>query len=242
MGAGQVGLVAAFLAGLVSFLSPCVLPLYPAYISFMTGMSVAELTDEDRHVGRVIVPVALFVAGFTFVFVALGASASALGSVLSANRQLLTRVAGGVIVVMGVLLLDVLPLRLPQLGSIDSRTFARYGRWAALALGIAFPFALGACAGPVYGAILTLAIDARSVGTGALLLFVYSLGLAVPFVVTSLLLERMTVALKWFSRHAKTVNRIAGVILVCMGVAMLFGVFDRLALVLRGLPIIGGIG
>lgn len=239
----QISFATAFAAGLVSFLSPCVLPLIPAYISFMTGMSLAELTSPDRRVTKLLGPVLLFVAGFTVVFVALGAGASVLGSLVNANRLLLTRGAGVVMFLLGVVLLDIVPL--PFLhggGGVQAAAFRRFGSLAALALGLAFPFALGPCAGPIYGAILTLAVDSRSVGVGSLLLLVYSLGLALPFVATALLLDRLGGALRWLSRHAKLVNRIAGVVLVIMGLAMMTGLIDKVGVWLRALPIIGSIG
>lgn len=239
----QVSMIAAFGAGVVSFLSPCVLPLLPAYISFVTGMSLGELTGEDRRATRVLGPVLLFVLGFTLVFVALGASASVLGALLSANRELLSRAAGVVIAIFGVVLLDVVPL--PWLhggGGLNASGFRRFGPWAAVALGLAFPFALGPCAGPVYGAILTLAIDTRSVSSGALLLLVYSAGLAIPFVAVSLLLSRLAPALKWLGRHAKVINRIAGAVLIVMGVAMATGLFGSVARFLQTLPLLDRIG
>jgi cytochrome c-type biogenesis protein len=239
----QVSLVAAFAAGIVSFLSPCVLPLIPAYVSFMTGMSLADLTAPDRRTGRLLMPVLLFVTGFTVVFVALGAGASVLGAVLNANRLLLTRVAGVIVFLLGVVLLDIVPLPFLRGGAgIDAAVFRRFGGWASLALGIAFPFAMGPCAGPVYGAILTLAISSGSVGTGSLLLLVYSLGLALPFVLTSLLLGRLTGALRWLNRHAKIINRIAGAVMVLMGAAMVTGLIEKLGVWLRVIPFIGSIG
>lgn len=238
----QVGIAAAFGAGLVSFLSPCVLPLLPAYVSFMTGLSVAELRGEERSVARVLGPVLLFVAGFTIVFVALGAGASVLGALLNAYKETLTRVAGVVVALFGVVLLDIVPLPFLHGGGIDGARVRAFGPWAALGLGLLFPFALGPCAGPVYGAILTLAVDSRSLGTGALLLLVYSAGLAVPFVAVSLLLGRLAGALAWFSQRSRTLQRVAGAVLVLMGVAMATGLIERAAPLLRAIPGLGSIG
>lgn len=238
----RIGLAAAFGAGIISFLSPCVLPLLPAYVSFITGMSLGELKGEERSVARILGPVALFVAGFTVVFVALGASASVLGALLNANRELLTRAAGVVIALFGVILLDVVPLPFLHGGGVNAASLRRFGPWASVALGVAFPFALGPCAGPVYGAILTLALDTRSVSGGALLLLVYSLGLAVPFVALSLLLGRVAPTLRWFTRHSKSINRFAGAVMIVMGVAMATGVFGTAARWLQTLPLLRGIG
>ena len=107
---------------------------------------------------------------------------------------------------------------------------------------MAFPFALGPCAGPIYGAILTLAVDSRSVGAGALLLLVYSAGLAVPFIAVSLLLARLAGTLRWLAAHAKTIQRVAGVVLILMGLAVVSGLFERLGPLLRSVPFLGGIG
>jgi cytochrome c-type biogenesis protein len=240
---GGIGIAAAFAAGLVSFVSPCVLPLIPAYVSFMTGMSLAELTGGERRTSRILGPVLLFVLGFTVVFVAMGAGASALGSVLVANKLLLTRLAGGMLVLLGIVLLDVVPLPFLHGGAgIDAASIRRFGPWASLVLGLAFPLVLGPCAGPVYGAILTLAADSRSVGTGATLLLVYSVGLAVPFVAVSLLLGRLAGAAGWFARHGKLIQRIAGGVLVLLGLAMLTGLIERAAPLLRAIPLLGGLG
>jgi len=237
-----VSFLAAFLAGVVSFLSPCVLPLIPAYVSFMTGMSLGELTDRDRSRTRTLIPVLLFVAGFTVVFVALGAGASVLGAILNANRLLLTRVAGLVVFLLGMVLVGIVPMPVFKGGGVDAASFRRFGGLAALALGMAFPFALGPCAGPVYGAILTLAVDTRSVGAGALLLLAYSIGLAVPFVATSLLLDRLTGTLRWLAARAKLINRVAGAVLVVLGLAMMTGLIDTVGVWLRAIPFLGSIG
>ena len=226
---GSVGIIAAFAAGIVSFLSPCVLPLFPVYISFMTGMTLGELTAEDRTIGRILVPVLLFVAGFPIVFVAMGAGASVLGTFLREYRDVLDRIVGLVLLVFGIVLLDVIPLSFLHGGGLDAARFRKFGPAAAFVFGLAFPFAMGPCAGPVYGAILTLAISRDTVGQAAGLLFVYSLGLAVPFVAASLLLGRMGGALKWLSRHAKSVNRLAGALLVLIGVILLSGQMQRVS-------------
>ncbi len=239
---GQITYLAAFVAGIVSFLSPCVLPLIPAYVSFVTGVSIAELRHAEKPVGRILGPVLAFVAGFTVIFVGLGASASALGGVLTANRELLSRVAGVVIALLGLVLLEVIPLPWLHSRGLNASALARFGPWASLALGLAFPFALGPCAGPVYGAILTLALNTSSVGFGASLLFAYSAGLAVPFIAVSLLLEQLAGTLRWLVRHSRTINRVAGVILVAMGVAMALGLFGYVARFLQTLPLLGGIG
>lgn len=230
----QVGFVAAFVAGMVSFLSPCVLPLLPVYVSFMTGVSVAELKSGESSARAILGPVLLFVAGFTVVFVAMGASASVLGELLNQNKDLITRVTGVVLMVFGVVLIEPVPMMWLHRGGVDASGFRKFGAWAALLLGMAFPLAMGPCAGPVYGAIITMAIQQASVQSGALLLLVFSLGLALPFVLTSLLLHRLSGVLRFFMEHARLINRVAGGVLVVMGFMMTFGYMDDFIKALEG--------
>lgn len=228
MASGTVGLLAAFAAGLVSFVTPCCLPLVPGYISFVTGLSLGELGAGERRTWDVLGPILLFVAGFTVVFVALGASASVLGAVLAQYRGLLTKVAGAVVFLFGLVLLDVLPVPWLRRGThVDPARARGFGRLSAVALGVVFPFALGPCAAPIYGAILTLAVDSAQVGRGALLLLVYSLGLAVPFVLIGLLFGRLAGRLHWFARHARAIDRVAGAILMVVGVLVFTGLIER---------------
>lgn len=228
----HVGFFAAFAAGIVSFLSPCVLPLIPAYLSFMTGLSVAELGSAERPKG-VLGPILLFVAGFTMIFVASGASASVLGALLLRFDRPLTIVAGMVVIALGVIMLDV--VRSPWLPAIDPARSRSFGRGTAFVLGLLFPFALGACAGPVYGAILVLAGRSGTVSQGAMLLVFYAAGLAVPFIAVGMLFGHVSGALKVMRRHAKAVNRVAGVLLVAVGILMLTGWLDRVGFFLDSL-------
>jgi len=227
---GAIGLAAAFAAGIVSFLTPCVLPLIPVYVSFMTGMTLNELGDEDRDVRRVLVPMLFFVAGFSVVFVALGASASLLGNLLGRNRDALGRVAGIVVIAMGLVLLGVLPAPwLRRAGGVDASRLRRFGGWAAFALGVAFPLAMGPCSGPIYGAILTMAANTASVSRGAMLLGTYSLGLALPFLLTGLLFSRLVGLLRRAQRLARVLNAIAGAVLVALGALMVAGLATGLS-------------
>ena len=213
-----VSYAAAFVAGLVTFLSPCLLPLLPVYLSFITGMSAAELRESGRKTSDVLVPILLFVLGFTLVFVALGASASALGAILIQWKPIIERAAGVVAIVLGVVLLDVIPLPFLHGGPIvDPAIVRRFGGAASFMLGLVFPFAIGPCSGPVYGAIVLMAADSRSLAGGAGLLAVYSAGLAVPFIVFGLLFGMLAGRLAFLNRHAQTVNRVAGVILIIFG-------------------------
>lgn len=219
-----VPLLTAMGAGLLTFLSPCVLPLIPGYVAFMTGMSASELTAEDRKLSTILVPSLLFVLGFTVVFVALGASASAVGSFMTSNRRLFEIVAGVIILVLGFFMLGI--LRVPWLygeARFEMQKARKFGTLAALVMGMAFAFGWSPCVGPILGSILMMAANTAEVGRGALLLGMYSLGLGIPFVLVALMLGRIKPVLNWLNRHTLVINRVAGVVLMILGVLILTG-------------------
>lgn len=228
MEVGSIGFAVAFAAGVVSFLSPCVLPLLPGYLSFMTGIAVSDLGSE-RSFKTVLGPSLLFVAGFTAVFTALGASASVLGSFLLDYRVFFERLAGVLIVGFGILMLGV--IRVPWLygeARVDMGRARTFGRGAAFVMGAAFAFGWTPCVGPVLGAILALAGTSADVGQGAALLLVYSLGLGIPFVATALLFGTAGPLLARLNRHALVINRVAGILLIMVGILILSGRFSAL--------------
>ena len=217
-------LFAALGAGFITFLSPCVLPLIPGYIAFMTGMSSAELTAENRKLSTILVPSLLFVLGFSIVFVALGASASAVGSFLKQYSDVLEKVAGLIIMLLGFFMLGI--IKVPWLygeARFEMQKAKRFGSFASLLMGMAFAFGWSPCVGPVLGSILMVAANSAEVGRGAFLLAVYSLGLGVPFVLVALLLGRVKPILNWLNRHALVINRVAGVVLMVLGLLILTG-------------------
>lgn len=227
---GQVGFVAALIAGVVSFLSPCVLPLIPGYLSFITGMSTTELAEKDRPLRTVLIPALLFVLGFTIVFVAFGASASVLGTFLSAYRSVVEKVAGLLVIAFGVLMLGI--IKVPWLygeARFDLEKSRSFGRGASLVMGMAFAAGWSPCVGPVLGSILALAGSSGSVGRGALLLLVYSAGLGVPFIAVALVFGRIRGLLRWLTRHSLVINRISGSIMIAVGVLIFFGRLEALA-------------
>jgi cytochrome c-type biogenesis protein len=190
----------------------------------MTGLSPTQLDERRGRLGDVLVPSLLFVAGLAVVFVALGATASALGALLSPYKVLLSRVAGAFIIVMGFLMLGV--VKVPWLygeARIDPARARAFGRGAAFVLGMAFAFGWTPCVGPVLASILAIAGEAGSVGRGAGLLFAYALGLGVPFVAVGVFFGRLKGAVRWLSRHSLAVNRVAGVLLMILGVLILTG-------------------
>ncbi|WP_424949915.1 cytochrome c biogenesis CcdA family protein [Deinococcus sp.] len=206
------GLGLAFLAGLISFLSPCVLPLVPSYLGVIGGAK----TPLWRAAG--------FILGFSVVFIALGATASALGSLLAPHKILLGRVAGVLIVFFGLSMLGL--FRLPFMMR-DTRGLASADRYGPIALGAAFAFGWSPCLGPVLGSILGLAASSASLGSGVGLLAVYTLGLAVPFLLAAVLWERL--GLRRLNRFTGTFEKIGGAVLVLVGVLMVSGEFTRLA-------------
>lgn len=205
----SVSYVAAFGGGVVSFLSPCVLPLVPAYLSIVTGLDVtAPRGGGRRHLARVARDTGLFILGFGAVFVLLGLSATSIGRALFRNQVALTRLSGLVVLVMALFILGSLLLRAPWL--YQEKRFhpdlSRYGPLAAPVAGVAFGFGWTPCIGPVLTSILALAASRGGVGEGAALLAVYSTGLGVPFLVTGLAFSRVAGALALVKRHFTAVT------------------------------------
>ena len=212
---------AAIAAGAVSFLSPCVLPLVPGYLSAVVGVSPAELPNQ--RVRRVLVPSLLFIASFSAIFILLGLGATAIGSALIENKATLDKIAAGVITFLGVFF--VLSAIVPALGREwhVERLLARAGRGGPLVAGAAFAIAWTPCVGPTLGAILFAAGSTRSEAHGALLLAFYSAGLAIPFIATSLAFKRMTLVFGWVKRHYGLIVAAGGGVLIAMGVLMWTG-------------------
>ena len=221
----------AFLAGLVSFVSPCVLPLVPAYLSFLTGSSVEELraslTADAR--ARVLAHALAFIAGFTIVFVALGASASAVGAALRDNQALIARIGGIVIIILGLQMMGVLRWRVL---ARDTRLQVQSGQRSLAAsaiVGLAFAAGWSPCIGPILAAILALASQSNSVLQGAWLLFVYSMGLAVPFLVTAAAIGVVLPALNRIKRFLPAIEFAAGAFMILTGVVLVNNWFLRVA-------------
>jgi cytochrome c-type biogenesis protein len=214
--AAGVGIFAALAAGVVSFLSPCVLPLVPGYLSAVSGVSAAEL--ERAGWQRVLGPSLLFVASFSAIFVVLGLTATGLGSILQDNEELLSKVAAVLIVAMGVLFVaSLFVARLNREWHVDA-LLERAGRGGPIVAGAAFAIAWTPCIGPTLGAILTAASLTDSAGRGAFLLAVYSAGLAIPFLLTAVAFSRMTTAFAVVKRHYQAIVASGGLILIAMGV------------------------
>jgi cytochrome c-type biogenesis protein len=221
-----VGILAALGAGLVSFVSPCVLPLVPGYLSAVTGVSVSELERADWR--RVLAPSLVFVASFSTVFILLGLTATGLGQTLQDHRDTLEKIAGAVIIAMGVLFVaSLFVARLNREWHVEA-LMSRAGRGGPLIAGMAFAIAWTPCIGPTLGAILSAAALSSSAAHGALLLAVYSAGLGIPFLLTALAFSRMTTTFAVIKRHYTAIMGVAGAILIVMGVLILTGDFFQL--------------
>ncbi len=223
----DIGIVAAFVAGTISFLSPCVLPLVPGYISIVSGISLDRLQTNDPGVGRiVIVNSVLFICGFSVTFILLGASASVVGQFLMSQMSILFRVAGALIIVFGLHLIGV--FRIPFLYQ-DARFHDVKPRGAvgAFVLGLAFAFGWSPCIGPILAGILTVAGTRESVTEGMFLLSIYSAGLGLPFLATSVGLNRFLSLYGHFRRHLRKVEVASGVLVVAIGALILTNSLTR---------------
>jgi cytochrome c-type biogenesis protein len=224
--ASGVGIFAALAAGVVSFLSPCVLPLVPGYLSAVTGVSANELDDAGWR--RVLAPSLIFVASFSAIFILLGLTATGLGSFLDDNKPLLTKISGILIIAMGVLFVaSLFVTRLNREWHVDA-LLQRAGKGGPVIAGAAFAIAWSPCIGPTLGAILSAAALTDSAGRGAFLLAVYSAGLAIPFLLTALAFSQMTTAFAVVKRHYQAIVAVGGVILIAMGILILNGELTRL--------------
>ncbi len=228
----SVGLLIAFTAGWLSFLSPCVLPLIPSYMSFITGMSLDEMGE---HRGAAFTHALLFVSGFTLIFLMLGATASSLGRLLQFHQVWLERFGGVLIIFFGLYLLGVFrfgALARERRVHIQNKPLGYAG---SVLVGVAFGAGWTPCIGPILGAILMYAGTQGSLAQGVVLLLFYSLGLAVPFLVAALAVERF---IKWFQRYRQympLVTKASGGILLFLGLLLMSGYFSLLASWLQGL-------
>ncbi|MBM2831224.1 MAG: Cytochrome biosis protein [Dehalococcoidia bacterium] len=213
-----VGFGFAFIAGLVSFLSPCVVPLIPGYLSYVSGVSIDSLGEPSvSQLGRILLSSALFVLGFTLVFVSLGTSASLLGSLVEAYRRELTLMAGGVMVLIGILQMDIIPVKLLAREVRFHPETRGLGMLGGIPLGMAFGLGWLPCVGTVLASILFYASTAETVTQGTMLLLVYSLGLGLAFILTGAFFGRAMGALRWVQRHRRIFNFLGGGVLVVMG-------------------------
>lgn len=228
----SVGLPLALAAGAASFLSPCVLPLLPGYLSYMSGVSVAMLKRGDASPRQLLLPTVLFVLGFSTIFVMLGATASLAGTILRENRLILTRVAGVLVVFMGLVFMGALPLRWVY---DERRPDLRKGQtlFGNYLMGLSFGLGWTPCIGPTLATTLLLASQVETMARGALLLFVYSMGLGVPFVLSALGVSKLSGALSAIQKHQRKIMVGSGSLLVAFGVLLFFDQVYRIAAVIQ---------
>jgi len=235
--AAGVSYVVAFGGGVISFVSPCVLPVVPAYLSMVTGLDLGEAeAGARRQIGRIARDTLLFIAGFGAVFVLLGMGASALGGAVTRDKVLLTRVSGGVVIAMSLFIAGSLVLRAPFLYG-EARfhpSAARFGPLYAPVAGVAFGFGWTPCIGPVLSSVLVVASADRGVGQGALLLAVYTAGLGVPFLVVGCALGRVAGAMRWIKQRSRQVTIASSVLLAGFGVLLVLNRLTWVTSVLEG--------
>jgi len=241
----NISIPTALFAGFVSFLSPCVLPLVPAYLVYLTGATVEHVASEEKPAASrraVLLCALLFVLGFSTVFVGLGASASVIGAALRRWSAELSIAAGIVIIVMGLHFLGL--TRIGFLMREGRMPIPKpVGLWGAYLMGLAFAFGWTPCIGPVLAAILSIAAAENTVQKGALLLAVYSAGLGIPFLLAAILVERSSSALARLRRHLVTVERVMGGLMILVGIAFLTGAVSNVGVwLLEAFPALQSIG
>jgi len=215
----------SFIAGILSFFSPCILPLIPIYISYITGVSVEELQKGEKEIIKILSLTLSFIFGFTVVFVLMGASATAIGNLLLEKKDVLRIIGGAIIIIFGLHLTGILKIK--KLYTEKRITFKKkkIGYLGAFLFGMAFSAGWTPCVGPVLSSILIIAANEKTVFRGMILLFFYSLGIGIPFIITSLLLHKLLGTLSKIKRHYKKIEIITGILLIILGILLILNKF-----------------
>jgi cytochrome c-type biogenesis protein len=229
-GSMALALPVALLAGLVSFFSPCVVPLLPGYLSYATGLGAAEVVEGSPHRGRMLAGASLFVLGFAVVFVITGVVAGSAGRLLAQYREVITRVLGVLIIVLGLIFAGVL-----RIGQRDLRIHRvpAVGVAAAPLVGVVFALGWTPCLSPTLGVVVNLGFNEGTAVRGGLLGFVYALGLGIPFVLAGLAFTKMASAVAFLRERQQLIMRIGGVLMIIVGVLLASGIWNTLTAVLR---------
>ncbi|NIM97500.1 MAG: cytochrome c biogenesis protein CcdA [candidate division Zixibacteria bacterium] len=228
----NVTVLAAFTAGIISFISPCVLPLIPGYLSFISGVSLEEMKGGDRKSGalkKVSLNTLLFVLGFSFVFTAMGASATFIGEFLLSKLALFNKIAGVIIVVLGLHIMGLFRISFLNYEKRFHTKTKPLGPLGSFVVGLAFAFGWTPCIGPILGGILLLASNQDTVGKGIVLLSSYSLGLGIPFFITAVSFNTFLGVFGWVKKHFRTVEIVSGLLLVTIGFLIFIGSFSYVA-------------
>ena len=237
----NITLPIAFFAGLISFLSPCVLPLIPGYISYISGTSFNKINEKKRNL--IVIKTIFFTLGFSFVFIALGSTATFIGNFFLVNSNILRIIAGIIIVLFSLQLLNILNFNFLMK---DIRFFTnQYSENLSfpLIVGAAFGFGWTPCIGPILGSIITLATLEESISKGVLLLSFYSLGLAIPFIISGILIDKFLLFSKTFRKYLKNITKVGGIVLLLTGIAILTNQLQILGFfILEYFPSLGNIG
>lgn len=211
----------SFLEGIVTFISPCLLPMLPIYISYFAG----EATDRPRH--RALSNAIIFVAGFTLVFVLLGAFAGTLGGLLTSHKTIVNIVTGLVVIVFGLNFIGVFNIGLLNRTKRSQMEVKKHSLASSFLFGIVFSIGWTPCVGAFLGSALMLASQQGSAAKGILMLFVYSMGLGIPFIISAVIIERLMTAFGWIKAHYGIITKISGILLIIVGFMMMFGMMDR---------------
>ena len=234
----KINLITAFGAGLFSFISPCVLPLVPGYISFVSGVSIESMKDEARakaSLGKIALNCLLFILGFSAVFVSLGASATYIGQFLTDKLPLFSKIAGVVVIIFGLHVMGVFRIPFLQYEKRFHTTSKRLGLFGSFLVGLAFAFGWTPCIGPILGAILAFAGTQETVKEGVLLLSAYSLGLGIPFFVTGIAMNSVMGLTRGMRAHYRKVEIVSGILLIAVGILILTNSLQRLAFMFQGM-------
>ena len=231
----------AFFAGLISFLSPCVLPLIPGYISYISGTSLDKIKEKKRNL--IVIKTVFFTLGFSFVFIALGSTATFVGQFFLVNSNIFRIIAGIILIIFSLQLIGIINFNFMNK---DIRFFTSVyndSLFFPLIVGVAFGFGWTPCIGPILGSIITLAALEENIGRGILLLSFYSLGLAIPFIISGILIDKFLLFSKHFKRYTVKITKTGGIILLLTGLAILTGQLQILGFfILEYFPVLENIG
>ena len=228
----NLSIFASFIAGIITFISPCVLPLIPAYITLVTGISLNQLSEKN-NLSKIFLSSTVFVSGFTAIFVVLGISATYIGSFFLNNINILRWIGGIIVIVFGLHLMGIFKISFLYKQMSFLKPIEKSGNYFTIFLiGCAFAFGWTPCVGPVLASILVLASSQETVHRGAVLLFFYSLGLGIPFILTALFINKFLTIFKFIKKYYKIIEFVSGVLLISIGILLITNSFDKITTII----------